>query len=131
MHKGKGRKMRYPVIASPRHCIAGLALLAGFAAAAFAAETSIERFTLAAGEKRTITVESKTPLKVGYTNESPLERIKTCKKSCIGISVVGDPFSAAAASVGTTIEVKLVNGKADIVFENREAFPIPIHVFRQ
>src|SRR6478752_5847242 len=109
--------------------IVAIFLLGGMATASSAAETSIGKFTLAAGEKRTITVESKTPLKVGYTNELPLEQIKTCKKSCIGISVVGDPFSVAAASVGTTIEVKLVNGKADIVFENREAFPIPIHVF--
>lgn len=106
-------------------------LLGGIVAGAPAAETSIGKFTLAAGEKRTITVESKTPLKVGYTNELPLDQIKTCKKSCIGISVVGDPFSVAAASVGTTIEVKLVNGKAEVVFENRETFPIPIRVFRE
>lgn len=106
-------------------------LLGGIATGSLAAETPIGKFTLAAGEKRTITVESKTPLKVGYANELPLDRIKTCKKSCIQISVVGDPFSVAAASVGTTIGVKLTAGKAEIVFENLEAFPIPISVFRE
>jgi hypothetical protein len=114
-----------------RACIIAFFLLGGIATSAFAAETSLGKFTLAGGEKRTITVESTTPLKVGYANESTLEEIKSCRKSCIQISVVGDPFSVAAASVGTTIGVKLTGGKAEIVFENLEAFPITISVFRQ
>jgi hypothetical protein len=112
------------------HCIA-LFLLGGIAAASLAAEPSLGTFTLAAGEKRTITVESNTPLKVGFTNESTPDQIKSCKKTCIGMSVIGDPFSVVAASVGTTIDVKPVGGKAEIVFENREAFPISINVFRR
>lgn len=111
--------------------IAALLLFGGIVTSSLAAETPIGKFTLAAGEKRTITVESKTPLKVGYTNELPLDQIKTCKKSCIRISVVGDPFSVAAASVGTTIGVKLTGGKAEVVFENLETFPIPISVSRE
>ena len=119
------------VTRSPRRSLPVLALIACFAAGARAAETPIGKFTLAAGEKRTITVESATPLKVGYINESTMEQIKSCRKSCIQISVVGDPFSVAAGSVGTTIGVKLTAGKADVVFENLEAFPIPIRVFRE
>lgn len=114
-----------------RHGIAVIALLGGIAASAFAAETSLGKFTLAGGEKRAITVESATPFRAGFANESPMEQIKRCRKSCIQISVTGDPYSAAAASVGTTIVVTPVNGKAEIVFENREAFPILISVFRQ
>ena len=106
-------------------------LLSGIVTTSLAQEVSIGKFTLAAGEKRTVNVESKTPLKVGFTNESTAEQIKSCKKTCIGMSVVGDPFSVVAASVGTTIDVKLVGGKAEIVFENREAFPISISVFRR
>lgn len=106
-------------------------LLGEIATSSFAQEVSLGKFTLAPGEKRTITIESKTPVKVGFINDSTPEQIKSCKKTCIGISVVGDPFSVAAASVGTTIDVKLAGGKADIVFENREAFPIPISVFRK
>lgn len=119
------------VTSPPLRAIPVLALVVCSAAGAFAAETPIGKFTLAAGERRTITVESATPLKVGYTNESTMEQIKSCKKSCIQISVVGDPFSVAAASVGTTIGVKLTAGKADVVFENLEAFPIQISVFRE
>ena len=106
-------------------------LLSGVATGSLAAETSLGNFTLAAGEKRTIGVESKTPLKVGFTNESTPEQIKRCKKLCIGMSVVGDPFPVVAASVGTTIDVNPVGGKAEIVFENREAFPISISVFQR
>ncbi len=111
--------------------VIALFLLGGIATGSLAAETSLGKFTLAAGEKRTVTVESKTPLKAGFTNESTPEQIKSCKKMCIGMSVVGDPFSVVAASVGTTIDVEPKGGKADIVFENREAFPIPISVFRR
>ena len=111
--------------------IVALAFLGGFATHALAAEMSLGKFTLAPGEKRTITVESNASFKAGFTNESSAEQIKSCKKTCIGMNVVGDPFSEVAASVGTTITVKPVNGKAEIVFVNREAFPIPISVFRQ
>lgn len=113
------------------HFVAVWVLLLGIATSALAAETPVGKFTLAPGEKHSIMVESKTPFKIGYANELPLEQIKTCKKTCIQISVTGDPFSVAAASVGTTIMVKPVNGKAEIVFENREAFAIPISVFRE
>jgi hypothetical protein len=106
-------------------------LLGGIATQSFAQEVSLGKFTLAAGEKRTINVESQTPLKIGFTNDSTAEQIKSCKRTCIGMIVVGDPFSETAASVGTTIDVKLTNGKAAIVFENREAFPISISVFRK
>jgi hypothetical protein len=106
-------------------------LLSGIVSAALAQEVSLGKFTLAAGEKRALVVESKTPFKAGFTNESPAEQIKSCKKMCIQMNVVGDPFSLVAASVGTTIDVKPVGGKAEIVFENREAFPIPISVFRK
>jgi hypothetical protein len=112
-------------------CVVAMILLGGIAPNSLAQEIPLGKFTLAPGEKRTITIESKTPVKVGFTNESTPEQIKSCKRTCIGIIVVGDPFSEAAASVGTTIGVKLTAGKADIVFENREAFPIPISVFRK
>ena len=111
--------------------IVALAFLGGFAMHSLAEDTSLGKFTLAPGEKRTITVESNAPFKAGFKNESSAEQIQSCKKTCIGMNVVGDPFSEVAASVGTTITVKPVNGKADIVFVNREAFPIPISVFRQ
>jgi hypothetical protein len=114
-----------------RACIPAFFLLTGIVTGSLAEESSVGKFTLAAGEKRTVSVESKTPLKVGFANESTPEQIKSCKKTCIGMSVVGDPFSVVAASVGTTIDVKLVGGKAEIVFENREAFPISMSVFRR
>jgi hypothetical protein len=79
--------------------------------------------------KRTLNVESKSPSKsVSSTNDAGADQEP---KGRIGRSVVGDPFSVVAASVGTTIEVKPAGGKAEIVFENREAFPISISVFRK
>ena len=112
-------------------CIIAWSLLGGIATGAFAEEIAMGKFTLAVGEKRTLSVASETPLKVGFTNDSTAEQIKSCKRTCIGMSVAGDPFSVVAASVGTTIDVKLVGGKAEIIFENREAFPISISVFRR
>ena len=106
-------------------------LLSGIVSSALAQEVSLGKITLAAGEKRTIVVESKTPFKVGYTNESTMEQLKSCKKMCIQMNVVGDPFSMVAASVGTTIGVKPTDGKAEIVFQNLEAFQIMISVFRK
>ena len=114
-----------------RACIIAFFLLSGIAAGSLAEESSIAKFTLAAGEKRSVSVESRSPLKVGFTNESTAEQIQSCKRKCIRMNVVGDPFSEVAASVGTTIDVKPERGKAEIVFENLEAFPIPISVFRR
>lgn len=45
--------------------------------------------------------------------------------------MTNNKFTLAAASVGATIDLKLTDGKAAIVFSNREAFPIPISVFRK
>lgn len=106
-------------------------LLGGFATASLAEEISLGKFTLAAGGKRSVGVESKTPVKVGFDNDSTPEQIRNCKHRCIRMSVVGDPFSAVAASVGTVIYVQPVDGKAEVVFENLEAFPITISVFRR
>jgi len=106
-------------------------LLAAIAANSLADEVSLAKFTLAPGEKRTVTVESKAPLKVGFANDLPLERIKSCKNRCIRMHVAGDPFSEVAASVGTVIHVVPTGGKAEVEFENRETFPIPISVFRR
>ena len=106
-------------------------LLGGVVTGSLAQESSLGKFTLAAGEKRTVVVDSKTPFKAGFTNESTAEQIRSCKRMCIQMNVVGDPFSQVAASVGTSIDVKPVGGKAEIVFENLEAFPIPISVFRR
>lgn len=106
-------------------------LLGGVVTGSLAQESPLGKFTLAAGEKRSVIVESKTPFKAGFTNESTAEQIKSCKKMCIQMNVVGDPFSMVSASVGTTIDVKPAGGKAEIVFENREAFPISISVFRR
>ena len=112
-------------------CVIAFILFGAIATQSFAQDVSLGKFTLAAGEKRTINIESKTPVKVGFTNDSTAEQIKSCKKTCIGMIVIGDPFSETAASVGATIDVKLTDGKAAIVFSNREAFPIPISVFRK
>lgn len=111
--------------------IAALFLLGGIVTGALSADTSLGKFTLAPGEKKTIAVESQGRFKAGFLNESAPEQIKSCKHACIQMSVVGDPFSIVAASVGTTIEVIPRDGRAEIVLENLEAFPIPISVFRQ
>ena len=111
--------------------IATLFLLGGIATGLLAQQTSLGKFTLGPGEKRLVIVESKTPFNAGFTNESTAEQIKSCKRICIQMSVAGDQFSMVAASVGTSIDVKPVNGKVEIIFENLEAFPIPISVFRR
>ena len=45
--------------------------------------------------------------------------------------MTNNKFTLATASVGATIDLKLTDGKAAIVFSNREALPISISVFRK
>ena len=106
-------------------------LLSGIATGAIAEQVSLGKFTLAAGEKHTVSVTSKTSVKVGFNNDSTPEQIRRCKNRCVRMSVVGDPFAVVTASIGTVIFVQPVDGKAEVEFENLEAFPIPISVFRR
>ena len=94
------------------------------------AETSLGKFTLAPGEKKTVTLEAQQVTKVGFANLGTIEQAKQCKKTCIRMSVPGNMFLDAAAAIGTTMQIKPTNGKIEVVFENREEFPISIEVFR-
>lgn len=101
------------------------------AGAAFAAETSLGKYTLAPGEKKTVTLDAAGETTVGFTNMGSIEDAKRCKKTCIRMSVPGNPFLDAAAAVGTSMKIKPTSGKIEVVFENLEAFPISIDVFRE
>ena len=100
-----------------------------FATLAFA-ETSLGKFTLAPGEKKTVTLDAQKETKVGFTNLGTIEDAKKCKKTCIRMSVPGNMFLDAAAAIGTSMQIKPTNGKIEVLFENREEFPISIEVFR-
>ena len=109
---------------------ASIALLL-FASFALAASTSIGTFTLAPGEKKTVTLDAKTESTVGFTNEGSIEDAKRCRKMCIRMSVPGNIFLDATAAVGTSMKIAPTNGKIQVLFENLEAFPISIAVFRE
>ena len=47
------------------------------------------------------------------------------------MSEPGNPFLDAAAAVGTSMKIKPASGKIEVLFENLEAFPISIDVFRE
>ena len=94
------------------------------------AETSLGKFTLAPGEKKTVTLEAKDETKVGFTNQGSIDDAKKCKKMCIRMNVPGDMFLDATAAVGTSMRIKPTDGKIQVVFENREEFPISIEVTR-
>ena len=102
-----------------------------FAGAALAAETSLGKYTLAPGEKKTVTLDATGQTTVGFTNLGSIEDAKKCKKTCIRMSVPGDPFLDAAAAIGTSMKIKPTNGKIEVLFENLEAFAISIDVFRE
>lgn len=113
-----------------------LGLVAGlfaclYAGTALAAETSLGKYTLAPGEKKTVTLEATGETTVGFTNMGSIEDAKKCKKTCIRMSVPGNPFLDAAAAIGTSMKIKPTNGKIEVLFENLEAFPISIDVFRE
>ena len=98
---------------------------------AFAASTSLGKFTLAPGEKKTVVLDAKTETKVGFTNEGSIDDAKRCRKMCIRMSVPGNIFLDATAAVGTSMKIAPTNGKIQVLFENLEAFPISIDVFRE
>jgi len=110
--------------------IASIAALL-YAALAPAAQTSLGKFTLAPGEKKLVTLEAQAETRVGFTNEGSIEEAKRCRKTCIRMNVPGNQFLDAAAAVGTTMTIRPVNGKIEVMFENLEAFPITINVFRE
>ena len=96
-----------------------------------AAQTSLGRYTLAPGEKKMVTLEATDQTKVGFTNEGSIEEAKRCRKTCIRMNVPGNMFLDAAAAMGTTMQIRPTNGKIEVQFENLEAFPITIEVFRE
>jgi hypothetical protein len=107
-------------------------LFAGLCAGtALAAEISLGKYTLAPGEKKTVTLDATGETTVGFTNMGSIEDAKKCKKTCIRMSVPGNPFLDAAAAIGTSMKIKPTNGKIEVLFENLEAFPISIDVFRE
>ena len=111
-------------------CTASIALLI-LTATAFAASTSIAKYTLAPGEKVSVVVDATSDTTVGFTNQGSIEDAKRCRKTCIRMNVPGDPFQDAAAAIGTSMKIKPTNGKIQVQFENLEAFPISIDVFRE
>ena len=98
---------------------------------AVAAETSLGKHTLAPGEKKTVSLDATGETTVGFTNLGSIEDAKKCRKTCIRMNVPGDPFLDAAAAVGTSMKIKPANGKIVVQFENLEAFPISIDIFRE
>ena len=97
----------------------------------FAEQTSLGKYTLAPGEKKTVSIDTKEELKVGFTNELPMQEAMNCKKMCIRMSVVGNKFLDATAAIGTSMQAAPIEGKIQLVFENLEEFPIPIDVYRK
>ena len=100
-------------------------------APALAAPVSLGKYTLAPGEKKTVSLDATGETTVGFTNRGSIEDAKRCKKTCIRMSVPGNPFLDAAAAVGTSMKIKPTNGKIEVLFENLEAFAISIDVFRE
>lgn len=98
---------------------------------ALAAPTPLGKYTLGPGQKQTVTLEATGESTVGFTNLGSIEDAKRCKKTCIRMNVPGNPFLDAAAAVGTSMKIKPTNGKIEVQFENLEAFPISIDVFRE
>ena len=101
------------------------------ASSAIADSKSLGKFTLAPGEKKTVTLDAKDETKVGFTNQGTVDDAKRCRKTCIRMHVPGNPYLDAAAAIGTTMRIAPTNGKIQVEFENLEAFPIAIDVFRE
>ena len=112
---------------APAVCLALLVC----AASALAASTPIGKFTLAPGEKVSVVVEATSDTTVGFLNEGSVEDAKRCRKTCIRMSVPGNPFQDAAAAIGTSMKISPTGGKIQVLFENLEDFPISIGVFRE
>src|SRR5262249_6220052 len=114
-----------------RYVVAASLCTALGAGTALAAQTSLGKYTLAPGEKKTVSLDAAGETTVGFTNLGSIEDAKKCRKTCIRMNVPGDPFLDAAAAVGTSMKLKPANGKIVVQFENLEAFPISIDVFRE
>ena len=101
------------------------------ASLAAAEPKSVGKFTLAPGEKKTVTLDAKSETKVGLTNEGSIDDAKKCRKKCIRMNVPGNQFLDATAAIGTSMKIEPTNGKIQVVFENLEAFPISIDVYHE
>jgi hypothetical protein len=112
-----------------RHALAVPLLL--YAVLAFAAPVPLGKYTLEAGEKTMVTVEAKTDTTIGFTNLGGVDEAKKCRKTCIRMNVPDDLFQDAAAAIGTSMKISPKNGKIEVQFQNLEAFPIAIEVFRE
>ena len=98
---------------------------------AVADSKSIGKFTLAPGEKKTVILDATNETKVGFTKEGSIDDAKRCQRKCIRMSVPGNQFLDATAAIGTSMKIAPTNGKIQVLFENLEAFPISIDVFRE
>ena len=92
---------------------------------------SLGKYTLAPGEKKAVVVDTKNEITVGFTNLGSVDEAKQCRKMCIHMTVLGNQFLDASAAIGTTMKIAPTKGKIQVQFENLEAFPISIDVFRE
>ena len=97
---------------------------------AFAEEKSLGKFTLKPGEKHTVTVTSNATTKIGFSNDLQVKQMMDCKNGCIKMTVPGSDIEFSSAA-GGALPVPSKNGKVEVVFENVEAFDIPISTFQK
>ena len=102
-----------------------------YAAVAVAASAPLGQYTLEPGESTMVNVEATSATTIGFTNLGGVDEARKCRKTCIRMNVPGDPFQDAAAAIGTSMKITPKNGRVEVRFENLEAFPISIEVFRE
>jgi hypothetical protein len=94
-------------------------------------QKTLGKFTLAPGEKKTVSVSATTETKVGFTSEISIEQAQKCEHMCVKMWVVGKEDMSMASAMGGSLGATPTKGKIEVVFENVEKFPIPIETFRE
>jgi hypothetical protein len=99
---------------------------------AFAADhKSLGKFTLAPGEKKTVSLDATAETKVGFESDISIDQAKTCTHNCVKMWIVGKEEMYMASAMGGSLTASPTKGKIEVVFENVEKFPIPIDTFRE
>lgn len=102
--------------------------------ASFAAggeKETLEIVTLQPNEKKEISVDSATKIKLGWQHtETEKGTASKCKKMCV-MMYKPDSANGIASMHGMAMGIAPIGGKVSATFENREDFPIEIEIFRK
>lgn len=108
-----------------------LALTVLISSVVFAGTDTLEVVTLQPQEKKTISIDSTTKVKLGWQHtETESDTASKCENMCVMMTKKGSE-SGVASMYGMSIGIEPIDGIVSATFENVEDFPIEIEIFKK